>query len=80
MFVGKDRGDKAGDGVGTGRHLSEGSNHWIDHSALLSVLVEFFPEWTRAAWCCALLQVELPCLLVVLPAGFLLPFVGNCAR
>jgi len=45
---------------------------------LLSVLVEFFPEWTRAAWCCALLQVEFPCLLVILLVDFLLPFDDNC--
>jgi hypothetical protein len=47
--------------------------------AFFPVLVEFFPEWIRAAWCCALLQVEFPCLLVILLVDFLLPFGGNCA-
>ena len=81
VFVGnRGRAGKAGDGKGTERHLSKGPIHWSNHSALLSILVEFFLEWARAAWRCTLLQVEPPCLLAVLPVGFLLPFGGKCAR
>jgi hypothetical protein len=70
---------KASDGVGVGRNLSKDPHHWSDHSALLPVLIEFFPEWTRATWCCALFQVEFHCLLVILLVDFLLPFSDNCA-
>ena len=80
MFVGEDKGDKVGNGVGVGRHLKKGAHHWSDHSALLSVLVDFFLEWACVAWCCALLQIEFPCLLILLPVDFLLPFGDNCAR
>jgi hypothetical protein len=51
VFVSEDRGDKAGDGVGVGRQLSKGPHHWSDHTALLSVLVEFFPLFGYS-FCC----------------------------
>jgi hypothetical protein len=38
---------------------------WNDHPALLSVLVEFFPEWTRAAYR-RLFAVRIPILSVFL--------------
>jgi hypothetical protein len=73
VFVGEDRCDEVSDGVGVGRHLSKGPNYyWSDRSAFLAVLVEFSLEWARVAWCCVLLQVEFPCLLVVLPVDLLL--------
>jgi hypothetical protein len=46
-------------------------------SALLAVLAEFFLEWNRVTSCCALLQVEFPCLLVDIPVAFLLPLWLN---
>ena len=49
VFVGKDRGGKAGDGVGAGRHLSKGLHHWSDNSTLL--LAEFYLERACVTQC-----------------------------
>jgi hypothetical protein len=46
----------------------------------LAALAQFFLESACVAWCCALLQVNFPCFLVVLSVDFLLPFGGNCVR
>ena len=39
------RGAELGDGVDIRRHLSEGTSHWYEDSAVIAIGLKFFCKW-----------------------------------